>query len=78
MNNYIKTGVFSLIYLSSTNIASAQEGNKKNLLFIITDQQRYDALSYAGNTVLKTPNLDRLAKRRIELGVVEERAVGAT
>ena len=23
----------------------------KNLLFIITDQQRYDALSYAGNTV---------------------------
>jgi arylsulfatase A-like enzyme len=35
----------------------------KNLLFIITDQQRYDALSYAGNTVLKTPNLDRLAKQ---------------
>ncbi len=35
---------------------------KPNLLFIITDQQRYDALSIAGNTVIKTPNLDRLAK----------------
>ena len=35
---------------------------KNNLLFIMTDQQRYDALSIAGNTVLKTPNLDRLAK----------------
>lgn len=33
-----------------------------NLLFIMTDQQRFDALSMAGNTVLETPNLDRLAR----------------
>jgi len=33
-----------------------------NLLFIITDQQRFDALGCAGNPVLKTPNLDRLAR----------------
>lgn len=32
-----------------------------NLLFLITDQQRWDALGCAGNPVLKTPNLDRLA-----------------
>ena len=32
-----------------------------NLLFIMTDQQRFDALSRAGNTILQTPNLDRLA-----------------
>jgi arylsulfatase A-like enzyme len=36
---------------------------RKNLLFIITDQQRYDALSIAGNTVLETPNLDRLGRQ---------------
>lgn len=41
----------------------AQQPEKKNLLFIITDQQRYDALGYAGNTVIKTPNLDRLAEQ---------------
>ena len=41
--------------------ANAQK--KPNLLFIMTDQQRYDALSIAGNRVLKTPNLDRLAKQ---------------
>lgn len=35
---------------------------KKNLLFIMTDQQQYKALSIAGNSVLQTPNLDRLAK----------------
>ena len=35
---------------------------RPNLLFIITDQQRFDALSYAGNSVLETPNMDRLAR----------------
>ncbi len=33
-----------------------------NVLFIITDQQRADHLSCAGNSNLKTPNLDALAK----------------
>ncbi|MDI1337548.1 MAG: sulfatase-like hydrolase/transferase [Lacunisphaera sp.] len=33
-----------------------------NVLFIMTDQQRWDALGCAGNPVLKTPNLDRLAR----------------
>ncbi|MBT7301903.1 MAG: hypothetical protein HN849_20425, partial [Victivallales bacterium] len=28
----------------------------------MTDQQRHDALSIAGNSVLKTPNMDRLAR----------------
>ena len=32
-------------------------------MFIITDQQRSDALSIAGNTVLETPNIDRLAEQ---------------
>jgi len=50
--------LLSLLFSFNTN---AQK--KPNLLFIMTDQQRYDALSIAGNTVLKTPNLDRLAKQ---------------
>jgi len=32
-----------------------------SILFILTDQQRFDALSCAGNPVVHTPNLDRLA-----------------
>ena len=32
-----------------------------NVLFIMTDQQRFDALSRAGNQELETPNLDQLA-----------------
>lgn len=35
---------------------------KMNVLFIMTDQQRADHLSCAGNLVLKTPNIDSIAK----------------
>ncbi|MFX1587799.1 MAG: sulfatase [Promethearchaeota archaeon] len=36
-----------------------------NVLFIITDAQRADHLGCAGNPLVKTPNLDRLAKEGI-------------
>jgi arylsulfatase A-like enzyme len=37
------------------------EGKKPNIIFILTDDQRWDALGYAGNDIIKTPNMDRLA-----------------
>lgn len=49
-----------LATLGALNARAAQR--KPNLLFILTDQQRYDALSIAGNTVLKTPNIDRIGR----------------
>jgi arylsulfatase A-like enzyme len=38
---------------------------KMNVLFIITDAQRADHMSCAGNPTLKTPNLDRLASEGV-------------
>jgi arylsulfatase A-like enzyme len=63
MKRYLTAGLIALLCMSFAHKATAQKGDKKNLLFIITDQQRYDALAHAGNTVIKTPNLDRLAKQ---------------
>ena len=54
----------SFVFISGTS-ASVSQKKKPNLLFIITDQQRYDALSLQGNKFLKTPNLDRLAKQGV-------------
>ncbi len=62
-NNYLVTSLIALGSMAASQGIAAPKGNKPNLLFIITDQQRYDALSIAGNQVLKTPNLDRLAKQ---------------
>ncbi|MFW5657735.1 MAG: sulfatase-like hydrolase/transferase [Bacteroidota bacterium] len=32
-----------------------------NIIFIITDDQRWDALGFAGNEIIRTPNMDKLA-----------------
>ncbi|MFI3261482.1 MAG: arylsulfatase [Rikenellaceae bacterium] len=51
---------FSFVAASAT--AYGQEANKPHLIFIMTDQQRGDALGCAGNSALLTPNLDELAR----------------
>ncbi len=38
---------------------------KRNILFITTDQQRYDALGCNGGTIARTPVVDRLAEEGI-------------
>ncbi len=46
--------------------ATAPEGpRRRNILFITTDQQRYDSLGCNGGTVARTPVVDRLAAEGI-------------
>ncbi len=39
------------------------QSDRPNVLFIITDQHRWDHVGFGGNEVVRTPNLDRLAAR---------------
>lgn len=54
-------GAFGLGQLAFQRLKSAP-GEKLNFLFILTDDQRFDAMSCAGHPFLKTPNLDWLAR----------------
>ena len=36
--------------------------NPPNIILIITDDQRWDAIGYAGNRIIKTPQQDQLAR----------------
>lgn len=38
------------------------KSDKPNIIFILTDDQRWDALGHAGNPIIQTPNMDDLAK----------------
>lgn len=40
-------------------------GSKPNIVFIFPDQQRGDVVGFAGNPVVRTPNLDRLASESV-------------
>ncbi|MDH3650307.1 MAG: sulfatase-like hydrolase/transferase [Saprospiraceae bacterium] len=47
-----------------TAYAGAQNESieRPNIIFILTDDQRWDALGYAGNSLLTTPEMDKLAE----------------
>jgi arylsulfatase A-like enzyme len=45
--------------------ALTTDTNKPNIIFVLTDDQRYDALGAMGNKIIQTPNMDKLAKAGI-------------
>ncbi len=51
-----------LIFLLFVNTAHLFSQQKPNIIFILTDDQRWDALGAMGNSIIKTPNLDKLAR----------------
>lgn len=65
----------ALICLGSFfSYAQTNNAEKPNIIFILVDDQRFDSLGVAGHPVLKTPTIDRLAKK----GVRFENAVVST
>ncbi|MHC4325693.1 MAG: sulfatase-like hydrolase/transferase, partial [Planctomycetota bacterium] len=40
---------------------SAPSQGRPNIIFLLSDDQRWDAMGCMGNPVIKTPNMDRLA-----------------
>jgi len=49
----------------ANTLESSEAMKKPNILFIMTDQQRFDTIASLGNSDIYTPNLDRLVKRGI-------------
>jgi arylsulfatase A-like enzyme len=50
------------IALSGCEEEQARSADRPNVVFILTDDQRWDTMSCAGHKFLKTPNLDRIAE----------------
>ena len=59
----MKQIIFILIIILNSVHLFAQ--SQPNIMIIITDQQAWDAVGYAGNKIIKTPNLDRLASESV-------------
>ena len=59
-----------LVWVGSTFASPTQamqdtvvQAARPNIIFILTDDQRWDALGYAGNKLISTPEMDRLARQ---------------
>lgn len=46
-------------------VLSEEKRDRPNIIFLLTDDHRWDALGIMGNEVIRTPNLDALAERGI-------------
>lgn len=67
--------LFFLIFLWVTPVFSQKPLQQKpNIIFILTDDHRYDALGYAGNKYAHTPEMDKLA----QAGCYFKRAIVST
>ena len=52
----------------NSRVAFAQANEKPstpNIIFLLTDDQRWDALGYAGNKIIQTPQMDWMAREGI-------------
>src|SRR4051812_16058361 len=56
--------LIACFFVGAGNIAlSADTPRRPNILFIMTDQQRWDCIAANGNSLIQTPSMDRLAAR---------------
>lgn len=57
--------LLSLTNCYSQNAKQAVNREKPNIIFILTDDQRWDALVFTGNKIIQTPYMDELASSGI-------------
>src|SRR3970282_2242441 len=56
-----------LLVCIASGDASAQQSRPPSVLLIVTDDQGYGDVGFHGNTMLKTPSLDQLARQSVRL-----------
>ena len=60
-NSVIIALVQLLLFSNVVNAQKKDNQDKPNIIFILTDDQRFDAIGYAGNKYVQTPEMDKLA-----------------
>jgi len=53
--------VLSAVTHPGRRLHAAKLTRQRNCVFILTDDERFDSLGCAGNRIIQTPNIDRLA-----------------
>ncbi len=66
IKKHMKTLLYCLFILASFASCTAQKQQKKpNIIFVFSDDQRFNSLSMTGDPIAETPNIDQLAKEGV-------------
>lgn len=70
-----KISLWCIVMLFAHSLCAQTASNTRpNIIFILTDDHRHDALGYAGNKYAHTPEMDQLAKA----GAYFKKAIAST
>lgn len=64
LNRYFLVCITLLSSLTTT-ILQADQPKRPNIILVVTDDQRWDALGCAGNSIIQTPHIDALANNGV-------------
>lgn len=71
LSSVVKFALVSLLVLqlcgacSNMQRSAGAQKEKPNIIFLLTDDHRWDALGVMGNNIIRTPNLDKLAREGV-------------
>jgi len=65
MKSHTLLTLFALLLSPLCSTAAPSAPKRPNILFLLTDDQRYDTLGCNGNRIIHTPHLDRLSRRAV-------------
>ncbi|QNF32188.1 sulfatase [Adhaeribacter swui] len=66
MKNFKNVAALGFLYLLFASVFFSfrqKESKKPNVIVVVTDDHRWDALGVMGNKIIQTPNLDNLARK---------------
>lgn len=53
--------LIGLIACFNSLVIAQEPDTRPNIIFLLTDDQRWDALGYSGNSIIQTPEMDKMA-----------------
>jgi len=56
-----QSGALALLLSKTTGLRAGRAVKRPNIIFLLSDDQRYNAMGCMGNSAIKTPNMDKLA-----------------
>ena len=62
---FLQMSMASSMALAAEDLGADEKRKRPNILWICTDQQRYDTINALGNPHIRTPNLDRLVAQGV-------------
>ncbi len=64
---FLATRLWAGVFPDQVKIQKKPGVKPRNVVFILTDDHRYDAMSFMGHPFIQTPNLDKLANNGVHL-----------